>query len=116
MRFYAIGDFGYPSPEMKRVAAAMQLYSEINGPPDFILGLGDNFYPSGVDSVKDRQFQTSWEDVFLRYQSLRVPWHISKFLFSSLNHKSLLLPSLGKPRLHGISQSTNCIYYLLSQS
>jgi tartrate-resistant acid phosphatase type 5 len=78
IRFYAIGDFGYPSPEMKRVASAMQLYSEMNGPPNFILGLGDNFYPSGVDSVNDRQFKTSWEDVFLQYPSLRVPWHISK--------------------------------------
>lgn len=78
LRFYALGDFGYPSPEMKGVAAAMQLYSEMNGSPNFILGLGDNFYPSGVSSVNDRQFKSSWENVFLKYPSLRVPWHISK--------------------------------------
>jgi tartrate-resistant acid phosphatase type 5 len=78
LRFYALGDFGYPSPEMKRVAGAMQLYSEIAGPPHFILGLGDNFYPSGVESVADRQFKTSWENLFLQHSLLRVPWHISQ--------------------------------------
>mmetsp|Transcript_14471 Transcript_14471/g.15147 ORF Transcript_14471/g.15147 Transcript_14471/m.15147 type:complete len:296 (-) Transcript_14471:98-985(-) len=54
----------------------MNLYSEIYGGPNFILGLGDNFYPSGVDSIDDRQFQTSWENIFLKHNKLRVPWHI----------------------------------------
>lgn len=77
LRFYALGDFGSPSPEMKRVAESMQLYSEMHGSPDFILGLGDNFYPCGVSSVNDKQFKTSWENIFLKHQALRVPWHIS---------------------------------------
>ena len=76
--FYAISDFGYPSPEVKRVSEAMNLYSEIYGQPRFILGLGDNFYPSGVDSIDDIQFISSWENIFLKFNNLRVPWYISK--------------------------------------
>lgn len=79
IKFYSIGDFGYPSPEIKRVSDAMNLYSEINGEPNFILGLGDNFYPCGVDSINDNQFQNSWENIFLKHRKLRVPWYISKF-------------------------------------
>jgi tartrate-resistant acid phosphatase type 5 len=75
-RFFAIGDFGNPTPEIRQVAQTMQNYAQENGSPDFILGLGDNFYPYGVDSVHDSQFQTSWTDIFLIHDKLRVPWHI----------------------------------------
>ena len=78
IRFYAISDFGNVTQEILCVAGAMNRYAtEFNCPPDFICGLGDNFYPHGVESVYDEQFNTSWRDVFLRnYPALRVPWRM----------------------------------------
>jgi hypothetical protein len=73
--FYSIGDFGNPTPEVIEVAKAMDVYARTH-PPNFILGLGDNFYPAGVMSVSDQMFKKYWADVFLVYESLRVPWHI----------------------------------------
>ncbi|CAD5126831.1 DgyrCDS14862 [Dimorphilus gyrociliatus] len=44
---------------------------------DFILTLGDNFYPVGAYNVTDPQFDTKWRDVYIKpYQSLRVEWQI----------------------------------------
>lgn len=68
-------DFGNPTEELKSVARAMDLYSRSN-PPSFILGLGDNFYPSGVLNVHDEKFRTFWSDIFFPYETLRVPWYI----------------------------------------
>jgi hypothetical protein len=83
LRFFAIGDWGAPSDvanEVKGardVAAAMARWARehYGGSPDFILGLGDNFYENGAQSVNDSCFDTQWVDVFLRpHVELRVPW------------------------------------------
>eukprot|EP01038_Epipyxis_sp_PR26KG_P010456 gene10456-14044_t len=74
--FYAIGDYGYPTPDIKQTAFAMSDYAISNEPPKFILALGDNFYPNGVQSVSDSLFKRFWIDVFLKYDSLRVPWRV----------------------------------------
>lgn len=43
--FFALGDFGVRCPNMEAIAAAMDKYGREICAPDFILGLGDNFYP-----------------------------------------------------------------------
>jgi tartrate-resistant acid phosphatase type 5 len=73
--FFAIGDTGRNCEELRRVAAAMDTYAAENQ-PDFILLLGDNFYPNGVTSVDDKRFKDTWEDVFLCYKRLNVPWKV----------------------------------------
>lgn len=78
LTFFCIGDFGAPTMEVKAVAQAMNHYAETQKKPSFVLGLGDNFYPVGVSSVGDKQFNKSWSDIFLIYESLRVPWNIGK--------------------------------------
>lgn len=72
--FFATGDFGVPNNKVKRTARAMDAWARRNSAPNIILGLGDNFYPAGVGSADDPQFQTCWSDIFLVYESLRVPW------------------------------------------
>ena len=67
--FYAFGDWGKNNQDF---ADSMASY----GSPDFILALGDNFYPYGVQSVDDEAFQTSWSYPFLRHANLRRPWHV----------------------------------------
>jgi len=54
----------------------MDEWSRKNQQPSFILALGDNFYPDGVSSIDDSQFETNWKQGYLFYPSLRVPWHI----------------------------------------
>ncbi len=63
----------------------MAIYTKAN-PIDFVCGLGDNFYPYGVEDVDDPLFETHWADVFLNNDNktgkpdrsgLRVPWHMA---------------------------------------
>jgi hypothetical protein len=79
LRFYVLSDFGDDCAEVVQVAAAMnRMATEFNSPPEFIVGLGDNFYPDGVRDENDRQFETIWRSIFLKnYPSLRVPWRMS---------------------------------------
>lgn len=52
-RFLAIGDWGAHDPSSTRhLAANMAAWVRAEGAPDFVLALGDNFYPSGVTSVR----------------------------------------------------------------
>jgi hypothetical protein len=73
IRFFAIADFGQPS--CTELAAGLNAYAESSGSPDFILGLGDNFYPDGVSSVDDPKFE-DWRNVYLKYENLKCPWHL----------------------------------------
>ncbi len=67
-RFFAFGDSGTGGFGQRRVARAMREASE-NG-LDFILMLGDNFYPDGVATPDDERWQKLIVDP---YESFRVP-------------------------------------------
>lgn len=59
----AFGDFGTASPQQMQLAGVMRQF-ETKHPFDFGLTLGDNFYPSGVNSPDDPQWKSKWEDVY----------------------------------------------------
>ncbi|MCP4216322.1 MAG: hypothetical protein GY765_16860 [bacterium] len=61
--FIALGDTGNGDDKQRSVAGAMARYASINL-VKMVLFLGDNFYPSGVDSVDDPMFQTHFEDIY----------------------------------------------------
>lgn len=75
LSFLAIGDWGRNGEfRQKDVAdrmgeAAGQLGAE------FVMSLGDNFYPNGVASVHDYQFIRSFEQVYGAH-SLMVDWYV----------------------------------------
>lgn len=71
--YFVVGDAGSNNPSTRALARAMDSFAATH-PPQFIMSVGDNFYPSGVSSVDDRKFVTCWKDLFLCYPSLRVPW------------------------------------------
>jgi len=73
VRFAAIGDIGTGGPGQKRVAAAIASRAR-DEPIDFIVTLGDNFYPSGVLGVDDPQWRTTIEGVYAD-PALAVPFH-----------------------------------------
>lgn len=63
LRLVALGDTGTGGEAQLRVAAAMEKWCKAQGanPADGILLLGDNFYSSGVESVRDPQWQSKFE-------------------------------------------------------
>jgi hypothetical protein len=74
LRVFCIGDFGQSN---ELLAGHMNNYAVSQGkPPDCILGLGDNFYPMGVESIDDEAFNTRWKQTFLQYPTLCCPWHL----------------------------------------
>ena len=59
VRFVAIGDTGKGNDGQAKVGAAIGRLCEARG-CDFVVLLGDNFYPSGVSSTTDPQWQTAF--------------------------------------------------------
>jgi acid phosphatase len=45
--FFTLGDWGSPGQEVLQLAKAMDTYAKV-AKPDFILAVGDNFYPCGI--------------------------------------------------------------------
>jgi hypothetical protein len=74
-----IGDWGGSSDHrpttgcQTSVAEGMGAVSEIMG-SEFVLGLGDNFYPSGVHEHNYWRINQTFEDVY-SHPSLQVPWY-----------------------------------------
>lgn len=69
--FIAFGDWGNGSLQQQSVADAATAYCR-RQPCEFVLALGDNFYPSGVRSVRDPLWKRDYKDV---YAALRLPFY-----------------------------------------
>ncbi len=74
-RFLVLGDMGTGGKGQKEIASVMALRAEKDG-LDFVLTVGDNFYPDGVASVDDRQWNEKFEDMYAT-ASLQVPFYAS---------------------------------------
>ncbi len=72
--FLVVGDWGwrggYHQDEVARQMAVVA--DELDAA--FVVTTGDNFYPSGVDSIDDPHWRSSFEDVYVD-PSLQVPWY-----------------------------------------
>jgi tartrate-resistant acid phosphatase type 5 len=71
LNLLAIGDWG--SPGVAAVARAMGEWAD-DMMPAAVISTGDNFYPSGVQSIDDPQWQSRYEQVFTA-PGLMCPWH-----------------------------------------
>jgi tartrate-resistant acid phosphatase type 5 len=71
--FYTIGDWGKLTPGLFATSKSM---SEISNKikPDFIISLGDNFYPNGVKSTDDPQWTQTYQNIF-NHPNLNCPWY-----------------------------------------
>jgi len=72
VRFLALGDTGTGGRGQREVAAAMAAKAARDG-CDFVLLLGDNFYPAGVSTADDPRFERDFELVY-DAPSLQVPF------------------------------------------
>ena len=68
--FVAVGDMGTGETQQLRVSQAMEQVCQEKG-CDFVLGLGDNFYPAGVQGLRDPLFGNYFEAV---YGPLNLPF------------------------------------------
>ncbi len=76
LHFLAIGDAGSGTVMQTTVADAMGKYAQqthASSPLNFVLVLGDNFYPEGVTSVRDPQWNTKFESMY-ESKALPVPF------------------------------------------
>ncbi|CAD5118417.1 DgyrCDS7127 [Dimorphilus gyrociliatus] len=75
--FIALGDWGVDNQAVPiKVAEAMAKYASEN-PVDFIVTSGDNFYPDGVNSEDDFQFDYKWRDVYNQQSIKDLTWYIT---------------------------------------
>lgn len=63
LRVLVLGDFGTGEEGQREVARAIA-ETHASNPPDLVLTVGDNFYPRGVTSAEDPQWNTAFEDVY----------------------------------------------------
>lgn len=70
LRVIVLGDTGTGNADQLKVADGMAKVCDQAG-CDFILLLGDNFYPNGVKSILDKQFYTKFEQV---YNKIKKPF------------------------------------------
>lgn len=74
--FLAIGDFGrHGAFTQKEVARDMGTVAEILD-LDFTVSVGDNFYPTGVQSTQDYQWISSFESIYTHHL-LHEPWFVA---------------------------------------
>lgn len=76
LNFLVVGDWGRNGEfHQKPVANQMNIASKTIG-ADFVVSVGDNFYPNGVMSVQDPQWKQSYEEIYSQYD-LNLPWYVA---------------------------------------
>ncbi len=76
LAFLTLGDWGRDGASHQRdVADAMGRRAAAIG-SSFVVAVGDNFYDSGVQTVHDAQWKTSYEDVYVA-PTLQTPWYVA---------------------------------------
>lgn len=74
--FLVLGDWGRNGEfYQKPVARQMAIASKTLG-GDMVVSVGDNFYPDGVASVQDPQWNASFESIYSQYD-LNKPWLVA---------------------------------------
>jgi tartrate-resistant acid phosphatase type 5 len=75
LHFLAIGDWGRNGEDRQLETAKQMGEWAKSHPNDFVISVGDNFYPEGVISEQDPLFHYSFEDIYTAH-SLHCDWHV----------------------------------------
>lgn len=62
-RFVAIGDWGIDNKDQYDTATTLSRWCQKHT-CSFIVSMGDNFYPSGVEKLNDPRFNSTWKEVY----------------------------------------------------
>lgn len=85
--FVSIGDWGSPRPSMLSVAKLLEKVVS-HRLVKFVLSTGDNFYPTGVQSLGDPQWLSTFEQPFRAAVLQNIRWYIT-----AGNHDAWGLPA-----------------------
>jgi hypothetical protein len=76
LTFLATGDTGEPGAEITALGVRMAEVAA-QRTAQLALLLGDNFYPSGLMSIRDQLFTYCWMEPFMSHAALaRIPWKV----------------------------------------
>lgn len=74
LTFFVVGDWGRNGAHHQKEVAHEMNEAGKNIAPDFIISTGDNFYPNGVKSTTDKQWSTSFENIYTG-NHLQCKWY-----------------------------------------
>lgn len=74
INFLLLGDWGRGGAFHQKSVAYQMRDEAMKKSVDFVFSMGDNFYPSGVNSTDDAGWRESFENVY-GFKSLNVPWY-----------------------------------------
>jgi predicted MPP superfamily phosphohydrolase len=103
--FFVLGDWGKKGDPQNSVANAMSIEADISK-PEFILSVGDNFYPAGVKSTKDKHWQETFEAIYSS-ESLKTPWYSA---FGNHDYMGKIKPQLEYHKINPRWMSTERYY------
>lgn len=95
LHFFVIGDWGKGDTNQRNVARAMAVDACLH-PIDFIISVGDNFYPKGVKSVKDSQWEGSFETIYAD-TNLKRDWYTA---FGNHDYMGWIRPQLNYHKIN----------------
>lgn len=70
-----LGDFGRCGEYNQKDVANQMAKTAVDIDVDFVVSVGDNFYPYGVQSTNDSLFESSFEDVYHHFD-LQCDWYL----------------------------------------
>lgn len=74
--FVALGDWGRNGSRRQYEVGQAMAGAAGRMESQFVLSMGDNFYPAGVSSVDDPKWRSSFERVYAQ-PALQVPWYVA---------------------------------------
>ena len=76
LNFLVLGDWGRNGEYFQKDVAVQMSKAAATIDSQFVITVGDNFYPTGVQSPKDPQWKASFEDIYLSFH-LQTPWYVA---------------------------------------
>jgi len=76
LNFLVMGDFGRNGQYFQKEVAHQMGKAAMTLGSEFTLSMGDNFYPNGVQSTQDSQWNSSFENIYTNH-SLYENWYVA---------------------------------------
>ncbi len=76
LNFLVLGDFGRNGDYYQKDVAVQMSKAAATIDAEFVISVGDNFYPNGVRSTQDPQWKASFEDIYFNY-NLQTDWYVA---------------------------------------
>ena len=76
LNFLVLGDWGRNGEYFQKEVALQMSKAAATIDSEFVISVGDNFYPIGVQSTQDPQWKASFEDIYFNYH-LQTPWYLA---------------------------------------